>query len=64
LAVKTTDAVRLAGSAAALARALGISRAAVSKWGDEVPALRRYQIEELLAQGRIGRARRAENHHA
>jgi DNA-binding transcriptional regulator YdaS (Cro superfamily) len=54
--MKTEEAVRLAGTAAELARLLGISRAAVSKWGDEVPPLRAYQIRELIAAGALAAA--------
>ena len=38
---------RRADAVERLAAALGISRQAIYMWGDEVPALRRYQIEEL-----------------
>lgn len=41
------EAVALFGSQAELARALGLSRQAVSKWGDKLPPLRVYQIKEL-----------------
>lgn len=37
------------GSASALAKALGISPAAVSEWGDLVPEGRAYQIQVLTA---------------
>ena len=46
----TKDAVAMfGGSKRKLAESLGISVQAVSQWGDHVPELRRYQIEELLA---------------
>lgn len=45
----TADAIKHFGSRAAIARALGISRSAVSYWGEHVPALRAYQLRELLA---------------
>jgi len=48
------EAVRLLGSKSNVARALGISRQAVSAWGDEVPALRVYQIKEIVAEGKEG----------
>lgn len=35
------------GSAANVARALNLSRAAVSSWPDEIPLLRQMQIEKL-----------------
>lgn len=47
-AVLTADAIKYFGSRANLARALGISRAAVSYWGEQVPALRAYQIREIM----------------
>ncbi len=36
------------GGVRALARALGISVQAVYEWGENVPPLRRYEIENLL----------------
>ena len=41
------EAIRRAGSASNLARMLGVTRQAVSKWGDDLPALRRYQLKEM-----------------
>lgn len=38
------------GSVAALAAALGISVQAVYQWGDMVPALRAYQIRDLISK--------------
>jgi transcriptional repressor of cell division inhibition gene dicB len=35
------------GSIAAIAKAIGVSHAAVSKWGDTIPKGRAYQIEVL-----------------
>ena len=35
------------GNANKAAKALGISRAAISQWGDEVPELRAFQIQQL-----------------
>ena len=35
------------GSAAGVARALGISRAAVSQWSEKIPALRAFQLEQI-----------------
>jgi DNA-binding transcriptional regulator YdaS (Cro superfamily) len=35
------------GSKIAVARALGVTKAAVSDWGGEIPPLRQLQIEEL-----------------
>jgi DNA-binding transcriptional regulator YdaS (Cro superfamily) len=54
--MKTAEAISLFGKKAELARALGISRAAVSGWGDEVPPLRAYQIRALVAEGDPNRA--------
>lgn len=45
--MRKDDAIRFFGSSAKLARALGISRQAVSKWEDEVPESRRYQLHVL-----------------
>ena len=41
------DAIKAFGTAAELARALGITRAAVHQWGDTVPLARQYQVERL-----------------
>lgn len=46
------DAIELFGGSAKLARALGISRSAVSQWGDKVPIGRDFQIE-LLTDGAL-----------
>jgi hypothetical protein len=40
-------AIKKAGSAANLARLLGISKQAVSKWGQELPPLQVYRLKEL-----------------
>jgi DNA-binding transcriptional regulator YdaS (Cro superfamily) len=40
-------AIKLAGSAKALAELLGITRAAVSQWGDQVPQARVWQLMTL-----------------
>ena len=42
--MKKTDAIKAAGGVRALARMLGLSHQAVSKWGAEVPPLRAYEI--------------------
>jgi transcriptional repressor of cell division inhibition gene dicB len=44
------EAIALFGSQSKLAQALGLSRQAVSKWGDDLPLLRVYQIKELKAK--------------
>ena len=55
--MRKSEAIKLFGSQAKLAKALGISRASVSEWGPEIPELRAFQIQELLAKrkGRKGR---------
>lgn len=40
LAMTKSEAIKRAGSAYRLAQILGLSRQAISKWGDEVPTLR------------------------
>jgi DNA-binding transcriptional regulator YdaS (Cro superfamily) len=45
--MKTITAVRYFGSKAALARVLGISRQAVTDWGEDVPELRAFQLAEM-----------------
>lgn len=45
--MKKVDAIRYYGTQRKLADALGISQAAISKWPDDVPLLRQYQIERL-----------------
>lgn len=44
------EAMEALGSKSEIARLLGVSRQAVSKWGDELPPLRVYQIKEILAE--------------
>lgn len=46
--MKTKDAIAKFGSAKKLADALGVWPQAVYKWGEDVPELRRFQIEKLL----------------
>jgi len=52
------DAITHFGRQASLARALGIHRAAINSWGDQVPLGRQYQLEVLthgaLRADRIG----------
>ncbi|MCT8866285.1 Cro/CI family transcriptional regulator [Shewanella xiamenensis] len=45
--MKTSDAVQHFNGKSKLAKALGINPASVSQWGDDVPALRAFQIERL-----------------
>ncbi|MDP2322538.1 MAG: Cro/CI family transcriptional regulator [Gammaproteobacteria bacterium] len=47
--MKTSDAIKHFGTAAELARALGIQRQSISGWGKTVPLARQYQIERLTA---------------
>lgn len=47
--MRTKQAIKHFGSAAALARALDISRQSVHDWGAKVPLGRAYQIEVLTA---------------
>jgi DNA-binding transcriptional regulator YdaS (Cro superfamily) len=41
------QAIEKAGSAMALAKLLGITRQAISQWGDDVPAARLWQLKAL-----------------
>ena len=50
--MKKRDAIAVFGSASELARSLGITRQSVSKWSEDVPELRAYQIEEIIDQRR------------
>ena len=47
------------GSGAALARALHVTRGAVSNWGDEIPLGRQYEIE-VLTEGKLRAERPSE----
>ena len=47
--MKTEDAIKLFKGVRPLAEALGITREAIYQWGDSVPALRVYQIKDLVA---------------
>lgn len=42
--MKTSDAIRLATSATALADVFGITLSAVSQWGDELPQSRYWEL--------------------
>ena len=50
--MRTKQAIKHFGSAAKLARSLGISRQSVHDWGDVVPEGRAYQIE-VLTEGAL-----------
>ena len=41
------QAIEKAGSAMALAKLLGITRQAISQWGDEIPQARLWQLKAL-----------------
>jgi DNA-binding transcriptional regulator YdaS (Cro superfamily) len=43
----TQQAIEKAGSAVALAKLLGITRQAISQWGDKVPQARLWQLKAL-----------------
>jgi len=45
--MKTKDAITHFGNKAKLAKALNISKSAITQWPDDVPALRAFQIERL-----------------
>lgn len=45
--MRLCDAVAHFGSRAALAKALGVTKGAISQWGSKVPELRAYQIQTL-----------------
>jgi len=46
----TQDAITAFGSAARLARALGITRQSVSGWGPDVPRVRAFHIAAVAAK--------------
>lgn len=54
--MRTKTAIKHFGSAAELARRLGINRQSVHDWGDEVPLGRQFQLE-ILTNGAL-RAKR------
>lgn len=45
--METNVAIHHFGNASNLAQALGVSKAAISQWGQKVPQLRAYQIERI-----------------
>lgn len=45
--MQKADAIKHFGSGSALARTLGIGKALVSKWGEEVPQRYAYEIERI-----------------
>ena len=48
--LKKKDGIAIAGSAAKLARVLGVSRAAITQWGEWVPPFRALQLKEALPE--------------
>lgn len=50
--MKTVDVIEYFGSQPKVAKALNITKQAISKWGDTVPELRQYQIE-VITGGRL-----------
>jgi len=42
-----SEAIKKAKGASRLAELLGIDKSAVSRWGDEIPKLRLYELKEL-----------------
>ena len=46
--MKKTTVIKMFGSATKVGIALGITRMAVSNWGEDIPELRAYQVERLL----------------
>lgn len=45
--MKTQHAIELAGSAAGLAKLLGITQSAICQWGEEIPQARVWQLKAL-----------------
>lgn len=45
--MKTADAIQFFGSKAAIAKALRLSPAAISQWGEQVPMRRQFEIEHV-----------------
>jgi DNA-binding transcriptional regulator YdaS (Cro superfamily) len=45
--MKTQQAIERAGSAAGLARLLGITQSAICQWGEEIPQARIWQLKAL-----------------
>lgn len=47
--MKKSEAIKIAGGKAKLARLLNVTKGAVSQWGDEIPELRALQLEKLAS---------------
>ena len=48
--METKVAINKAGSAMALARLLGITRQAISQWGEHIPQARLWQLKSLYPE--------------
>jgi hypothetical protein len=48
--LKKKDGIAIAGSAAKLARCLGVSRAAITQWGEWMPPYRVMQLKERMPE--------------
>ncbi|MGK4422886.1 Cro/CI family transcriptional regulator [Yersinia enterocolitica] len=46
--MKKSEAIKLAGGKAKLARMLRVTKAAVSQWGEQIPELRELQLDKIL----------------
>jgi transcriptional repressor of cell division inhibition gene dicB len=47
-----TDAIKFFGSSSNLAKALGVTKQAVSRWPDDIPDGRQFQIE-VITDGKL-----------
>lgn len=45
--MKTVDAISHFGTAVALARSLNVSKQSVSKWGENIPPRRAFELERI-----------------
>lgn len=48
--VKKKDGIAIAGSAAKLSRLLGVSRSAITQWGEWMPPYRAMQLREAIPE--------------
>ncbi|CNK10028.1 DNA-binding transcriptional regulator DicC [Yersinia aldovae] len=46
--MKKSEAIKLAGGKAKLARMLRVTKAAVSQWGEQIPELRELQLDKII----------------
>jgi hypothetical protein len=44
--MRKSQAIKFAGSAASLARVLGVTPSAISQWGEDMPPLQVYRLKE------------------